>query len=66
MTEAEHDHWTVNWNLTMDTVDEEDFLVAAGIQRGMASGAQASVIYGSNEPAMQHFTRNVRAAVGHD
>lgn len=57
-------HWEVNWNLTMDTVDSEDFLVAAGIQQGMASGAQDVVVYGGNEPGMAHFSRVVRGSVG--
>jgi len=63
-SDVDHAHWENNWKLTMDTVDNEDFRVAAGIQLGMASGAQDAVIYGGNEPAMQHFTSNVREAVG--
>ena len=62
-TDDEQAHWELNWKLTMDTVDNEDFRVAAGIQRGMASGAQSVVVYGTNEPAMQHFTNNVRNVV---
>lgn len=62
--EREEAHWELNWKLTMDTVDNEDFRLAAGIQRGMASGAQDAVVYGSNEPALQHFARTIRHAVG--
>ena len=63
-TTAEDDaHWELNWKLTMDTVDNEDFRVAAGIQTGMSSGAQDVVVYGSNEPGMTHFSANIRMAV---
>jgi len=61
---ADEEHWEANWRLTMDTVDNEDFRVAAGIQLGMSSGAQDAVIYGANEPGMRHFTANIRDAVG--
>lgn len=63
VTEADEAHWEQNWKLTMDTVDNEDFRLAVKIQDGMHSSAQDVVIYGSNEPAMRHFTANVRAAV---
>ena len=63
LTDESDAHWEVNWKLTMDTVDNEDFKVAAGIQQGMASGAQDVVVYGSNEPAMQHYARRIRDAV---
>jgi phenylpropionate dioxygenase-like ring-hydroxylating dioxygenase large terminal subunit len=63
-SEEQQAHWELNWKITMDTVDNEDFRVAAGIQQAMGSGAQDTVVYGTNEPAMRHFTRNVRSAVG--
>lgn len=58
-----HEHWRRNLDLTLRTVEEEDFPVGEGIQRGLRAGAQAHVTYGRNEPALQHWQRSVRAAV---
>lgn len=58
-----HEHWRRNLDLTLRTVEEEDFPTGEGIQRGLRSGAQEHVTYGRNEPALQHWQRSVRAAV---
>ena len=57
-------HWDNNMNLLMSVVLGEDFPVGAGIQTNFHSGAQDSVIYGRNEPAMAHFHRALRAVMG--
>lgn len=62
-TESAHEHWRRNLDLTVRTVEEEDFPIGEGIQRGMLSGAQAHVTYGRNEPALQHWQRSVRTAL---
>jgi phenylpropionate dioxygenase-like ring-hydroxylating dioxygenase large terminal subunit len=62
-SEKAHEHWRRNLDLTLRTVEEEDFPTGEGIQRGLDSGAQAHVTYGRNEPALQHWQRSVRAAV---
>lgn len=53
------DHWDNNWKVLMDTVEQEDFRVARTMQAGYSSGAQTHVVFGRNEPALQHFHRNL-------
>ncbi len=56
-------HWDNNFNLLMATVELQDFPTCEGMQRGFRSGAQDSIVFGRNEPALQHFHRGVRAAL---
>ncbi len=58
-----HEHWRRNLELTLRTVEEEDFPTGESIQRGLLSGAQDHVTYGRNEPALQHWQRSVSAAL---
>jgi hypothetical protein len=44
-------------------VDKEDFPLSEGIQRGFYSGAQDEVLFGRNEPALQHFHKSAKAAL---
>lgn len=60
----ETEHWDKNWRVLMDTVLEEDFVVATAIQNGSSSGAQDHFTFGRNEPALQHFHAQLRAALG--
>ena len=53
------DYWQKHFDLLVDVTDEEDFTTAAGIQRGYHSPAQDHVVFGRNEPALQHFHRAV-------
>ena len=57
-------YWDRNFDLLMATVKEEDFPLAEGIQRGFHSGAQTAIHFGRNEPALQHFHKSVKAALG--
>lgn len=52
-------HWQRNLDLLVDVTDSEDFETCAGIQRGFASGAHDSIVFGRNEPALQHFHRSL-------
>lgn len=52
-------HWQRNLDLLVDVTDAEDFETCAGIQRGFASGAHDSIVFGRNEPALQHFHRSL-------
>jgi phenylpropionate dioxygenase-like ring-hydroxylating dioxygenase large terminal subunit len=63
-SEEERTHWDKNMQLILDVVTGEDFPVARGIQRGLASGAQSHVVYGRNEPGMIHYHRSMRTALG--
>jgi phenylpropionate dioxygenase-like ring-hydroxylating dioxygenase large terminal subunit len=56
-------HWDNNFNLLMATVEMQDFPTCEGMQRGFASGAQDSIVFGRNEPALQHYHRSVTAAL---
>jgi len=56
-------HWDNNFNLLMATVEFQDFPTCEGMQRGFLSDAQDSIVFGRNEPALQHFHRGVRAAL---
>ena len=57
-------HWAANLQLAIDAVDREDFRLGEGIQRGFRSGAQDHVTFGRNEPALSHFHRSLRRALG--
>ena len=62
-TESARRHWDRNMDLTIRTVDEEDFPVGEGIQSGIAAKAQSEMVFGRNEPALAHFERSVTEAV---
>jgi phenylpropionate dioxygenase-like ring-hydroxylating dioxygenase large terminal subunit len=63
-TEKARGHWDRNFKLLMDTVELEDFPLAEGIQRGFHSPAQQAIHFGRNEPALQHFHKSVKQALG--
>ena len=63
-SESARRHWDRNMDLTLRTVEEEDFPTGEGIQSGLTSGAQAHVTYGRNEPALQHWHWSVSEALG--
>jgi hypothetical protein len=56
-------HWDRNMDLLLATVEKEDFPLAEGIQRGFHSGAQDDILFGRNEPSLQHFHRSVKEAL---
>ncbi len=56
-------HWDNNFNLLMTTVESQDFPACEGMQRGFLSGAQESIVFGRNEPALQHYHRSIAAAL---
>jgi phenylpropionate dioxygenase-like ring-hydroxylating dioxygenase large terminal subunit len=57
-------HWQNNLRLTIATVEGEDFPVGETIQANFHSDAQDYVTYGCNEPAMAHYHRSIRTALG--
>jgi hypothetical protein len=63
LTQSAHGHWDRNFALLMATVEQEDFPLAEGMQRGFRSGPQREVLFGRNEPALQHFHKSVKAAL---
>jgi nitrite reductase/ring-hydroxylating ferredoxin subunit len=62
-TESSERHWEKNWQLTIDTVIQEDFHAMAGAQRGLASGAIDSMRIGANEPAISLFHASLAEAI---
>lgn len=64
-TPSAHEHWRRNIDLTLRTVEEEDFPTGEGIQRNLLAGAQTHLTYGRNEPALQHWQRSLSAALEH-
>ena len=63
-TQEERTHWDKNLQLVLDVVTGEDFPAGRTIQPGLTSGAQAHTVFGRNEPAMIHYHRSLRAALG--
>jgi hypothetical protein len=47
----------------METAENQDFPVSEGIQGGFYSGAQEEIVFGCNEPALQHYHRAIRTAL---
>jgi len=58
-------HWDRNFDLLVRVVMEEDFPLVEGIQKSFHAGAQDHIVYGRNEPGLQHFPRSVREALGY-
>ena len=63
VTESARRHWDRNMDLLLATVEKEDFPLSEGIQRGFYSGAQDEILFGRNEPCLQHFHMSVKAAL---
>ena len=63
-TEEERTHWDKNMQLVYDVVTGEDFPAGRTIQIGLTSGAQTHTVFGRNEPAMIHYHRSMREALG--
>lgn len=45
--------------LVLRAVRDEDYVIGYGIQSGLKSGANRSVTFGRNEPAVQHFHNTI-------
>jgi choline monooxygenase len=56
-------HWERNWKIFWDAIDE-DFALAASMQMGLASGANAALNFGTNEFACELFERAVEELIG--
>ena len=59
ITDSDRRHWDNNMDLVVHVVENEDFPVGEGIQRGFHSGAQDHTVFGENEPALAHFHRTL-------
>ena len=63
-TEDEKRHWDANLALAVKVITTEDFPAGRTMQLGFGSGAQSHVVYGRNEPALAHYHKSIRAALG--
>lgn len=57
--DSAREHWRRNMALLMRTVVEEDFPLAEGIQANLATGMTPHLLFGRNEPALQHYHRTM-------
>jgi len=58
------EHWARNLQMAMDIITTEDFAAATSAQRALNGGAAPpQVVYGRNEPGVQHFQQELAAAV---
>lgn len=62
-TDSARGYWDRNLELVLRTVEEEDFPTGEGIQCGFRANAQTEIVYGRNEPALQHWQRTVAEAI---
>lgn len=56
-------HWDNNLNLVVHVVENEDFPVGEGAQKGFHTDAQAHIVFGENEPALSFFHRSISNAL---
>ena len=62
-TSSESSHWERNWQLTIDTVIDEDFATMTRVQRGLSSNVASVIRIGSNEPALGMFHASLHDAI---
>ncbi len=63
-TEKSRRHWEANVDLTVRTVEHEDFVAGAGAHKAFMTGQVKEVVYGTNEPALAYFHKVQAEAVG--
>lgn len=63
-SESAQRHWARNMEMLLATVEQEDFRVARGIQAGAEAGEPRWQVLSRYEPALAHFHRSVRLALG--
>ncbi len=66
VSESSKRHWDNNLNLVLHVVENEDFPVGEGTQKGFYTGAQSHITFGCNEPGLAHFHRTVTNKLHHD
>lgn len=63
MAEGDKARWDKNWDITIGTVQREDFPMASTIQSGFHSGAQTHVTFGRTEKGLHDFHESLRIAM---
>ncbi len=62
--EDEKRHWDANMDLALNVITTEDFPASRTMQIGFGSGAQQSIVFSRNEPALIHYHQSLRLALG--
>jgi phenylpropionate dioxygenase-like ring-hydroxylating dioxygenase large terminal subunit len=58
------EHWGLNLKMAIDIITTEDFAAARSAQRALNGGAAPErVVYGRNEPGVQHFHQELAASL---
>ncbi|MGZ0219032.1 MAG: aromatic ring-hydroxylating oxygenase subunit alpha [Acidimicrobiales bacterium] len=55
--------WDKNWQILMDTLRLEDFVVARTIHQNNLAGMRANAVFGRQEAALQHFHTQLEAHI---
>lgn len=63
-TDDEKRHWDANLALAIKVITTEDFPASRTMQAGFGSGAQDSIVFGRNEPALIHYRQSIRRELG--
>ncbi|MEZ5237344.1 MAG: SRPBCC family protein [Acidimicrobiales bacterium] len=61
--DAQRALWDKNWRILMDTVEQEDWKAMEYLQEGL-DAAPEHVVFGRNEPTLQHFHRTIERYTG--
>jgi phenylpropionate dioxygenase-like ring-hydroxylating dioxygenase large terminal subunit len=57
-------HFQANFDLLVETVENEDFRICEDIQRGFHVVGHDTVVYGRNEPGLAHYHRMIKSTLG--
>ena len=62
-TKSATQHWDNNFNLAIDVVQAEDFPLGEDVQKGFYADPKRKLIFGKNEPGLQHFHKSINQAL---
>ncbi len=63
ITKSAKQHWDNNFNLAIDVVQAEDFPLGEDVQKGFYADPKRKLIFGKNEPGLQHFHKSINQAL---
>ncbi len=63
-TEEQKVLWQKSWKISTDVIFREDFVQQQNIHANLASGRLPGVVFGSNEPMLTHFHRELGKLTG--
>jgi len=55
--------WDKNWQILFSTVESEDWAMSRQVQRSLPLVPNQRVLFGRNEPGMQHFHSAIDTAL---